>query len=618
MKKLLLILIVLNAIQPVFCQGTLRVTTGTTLKVSNGVHLVLNNMNVANNGMIQHSASEATFDFRGNLNNTISGTGNTTLSTINLAKTTSSVLTLQQNVAVSSQLVFAGGLVNLDDYIIDLGSQGVLTNESESSRAYTAGSGYIQVTGILNAPSSVNLGNLGAVITTTNNLGSTTIRRGHAAQPNVYGTRSSISRYYDFIPANNSSLNATLRVGFFDAELNGTSETSLALWKKNNNTSWTNLGSTIKDATSNYVEKQGINDFTRMTLAEECPAITASVVTGPLAPSAVNTSISVNVAYSGTNITSATINWGDGSAAQIVANPPTNFNVLHTYASAGVYTITSTLTNACGVTGPLDKYEYVVIYDPSGGFVTGGGWINSPVGAYRADVTLTGKAIFGFESKYQKGATIPTGNTEFKFQTGDMNFKSANYDWLVVSGSRAQYKGTGTINGTGNYGFLLTAVDGDLGTSKSADLFRIKIWDKNNGDALVYDNQYGASDNASLTTQLAAGSVIIHSTKTITSATASMATLDGARQVQEVHMGKLNVTALPNPSSYQFTLITKSSSDKSVNLRVTDILGRVMENRKVSANGTVVIGQNYLQGTYFVEMLQGTDKITLKLLKQPH
>jgi hypothetical protein len=34
-----------------------------------------------------------------------------------------------------------------------------------------------------------------------------------------------------------------------------------------------------------------------------------------------------------------------------------------------------------------------VIYDPSGGFVTGGGWINSPLNAYAADPTLTAKPI---------------------------------------------------------------------------------------------------------------------------------------------------------------------------------------------------------------------------------
>lgn len=47
-----------------------------------------------------------------------------------------------------------------------------------------------------------------------------------------------------------------------------------------------------------------------------------------------------------------------------------------------------------------------------------------------------------------------------------------SYDWLVVAGSKAQFKGTGTINGAGNYGFLLIAIDG------TPDRFRMKIWDK--------------------------------------------------------------------------------------------------------------------------------------------
>ena len=41
-----------------------------------------------------------------------------------------------------------------------------------------------------------------------------------------------------------------------------------------------------------------------------------------------------------------------------------------------------------------------VVYDPSAGFVTGGGWIDSPEGAYIPDPSLTGKANFGFVSKY--------------------------------------------------------------------------------------------------------------------------------------------------------------------------------------------------------------------------
>ena len=58
----------------------------------------------------------------------------------------------------------------------------------------------------------------------------------------------------------------------------------------------------------------------------------------------------------------------------------------------------------------------MVAYDPSAGFVTGGGTIASPPGAYSADPALTGKAAFGFVSKYKKGATVPSGENEFHFE----------------------------------------------------------------------------------------------------------------------------------------------------------------------------------------------------------
>jgi hypothetical protein len=160
-------------------------------------------------------------------------------------------------------------------------------------------------------------------------------------------------------------------------------------------------------------------------------------------------------------------------------------------------------------------YQYVVVYDPNGGFVTGGGWIISPPGACLLTTVCqgaTGKANFGFVSKYQKGQSIPTGQTQFQFQAGNLDFHSTSYDWLVISGPKAQYKGSGTINGSGNYGFILTAIDGTINGGGGTDKFRIKIWDKGTG-LTVYDNQMGDSDTADPTTLLGGGSITIHSTK---------------------------------------------------------------------------------------------------------
>ena len=115
-------------------------------------------------------------------------------------------------------------------------------------------------------------------------------------------------------------------------------------------------------------------------------------------------------------------------------------------------------------------------------------------------------------SKYQKGANVPTGNTEFQFKAGNLNFKSTAYEWLVVAGARAQFKGWGTINGEGNYAFLLTAIDGQVNGGGGADRFRIKIWDEATG-TVVYDNQAGAGDTADLATDgtlVQGGSVVVH------------------------------------------------------------------------------------------------------------
>ncbi len=189
----------------------------------------------------------------------------------------------------------------------------------------------------------------------------------------------------------------------------------------------------------------------------------------------------------------------DGVASCEVMAPPT----------AGVYEITAEFAGD-DLHQASTATALGAVYDPDGGFVTGGGWIDSLEGAYADDPTLTGRANFGFVSKYKKGADVPTGQTEFQFQVADLNFHSDTYEWLVVAGARAQYKGTGTINGEGNYGFMLTAIDAKLTPSTDVDKFRIKIWDKDNDGEIVYDNQMGAADGAEPATAISGGSIVIH------------------------------------------------------------------------------------------------------------
>src|SRR6185295_2307925 len=104
--------------------------------------------------------------------------------------------------------------------------------------------------------------------------------------------------------------------------------------------------------------------------------------------------------------------------------------------------------------------------------------------------------------------TAPAGQTQFTFHASGMDFHSTSYDWLVVAGPKAQFKGVGRINGQGNYSFMLTAVDGRLNGGGGDDKFRIKIWDKATGQ-IIYDNELGADDGAAPSTVLGGGSIII-------------------------------------------------------------------------------------------------------------
>lgn len=177
----------------------------------------------------------------------------------------------------------------------------------------------------------------------------------------------------------------------------------------------------------------------------------------------------------------------------------------HTYTMAGLYTVVVDVTDKDGGTGAGTTTEYVVIYDPDGGFVTGAGWIDSPAGAYAADPVLSGKAIFAFVSKYTKGKNTPGGTTQFRFIAAGMQFLSESYDWLVVNqgGTNAQFRGRGTINGEPGpngepYRFMLWATDG------APDTFRIRIWseDANGVETVVYDNGFGQP--------IGAGTITVH------------------------------------------------------------------------------------------------------------
>jgi hypothetical protein len=81
-------------------------------------------------------------------------------------------------------------------------------------------------------------------------------------------------------------------------------------------------------------------------------------------------------------------------------------------------------------------------------------------------------------------------------------------------------------------------------------------------------------------------------------------------------VSKLSVQVLPNPSAIEFTLLIKAEQTGTINLRVLDIQGRVLEQRSnISPTQKLVIGEGFRPGIYFAEITQGTDRKVIKLLK---
>ena len=82
-------------------------------------------------------------------------------------------------------------------------------------------------------------------------------------------------------------------------------------------------------------------------------------------------------------------------------------------------------------------------------------------------------------------------------------------------------------------------------------------------------------------------------------------------------MARFDVKVINNPSFNIFRLKLESSDIKSFfTLKVVDALGRLVEVKQNLIAGQVTeIGSKYVQGSYFAEVTQGTQRKVLTLIK---
>lgn len=264
MKPYLLLMVLVLLCGSLIAQNVLKVQSGITLKTAGGAVITIQDMDLENDGVINQLPGEGKFIISGTQNNFISGSTMPLFDIVDLGKTGTAKMTLNRNISIGSSLNFLSGYIDLNNNNILLQPSAILFAEYENSRIVGDNGGFVEITQTLNAPSSSNPGNLGAIITSTQNLGSTTIRRGHVYHS--IGANQSVKRYFDISPVNNTSLNATLRFNYFDGELNLLDENVATLYRSTDNINWTEIGADSRSNTTNYIEKSGIASFSRWTL----------------------------------------------------------------------------------------------------------------------------------------------------------------------------------------------------------------------------------------------------------------------------------------------------------------------------------------------------------------
>jgi Secretion system C-terminal sorting domain len=273
MKKYLSGFLLSAATMSLSAQNSFFIQPGAEVTLTGNAAITLQNMNFINNGTF--TAGNGTVNMTGNTQSTIDGTN--AINLYNLIVGNSGGVNLDRNIGVSNQLQMVTGLLNVKNFNVDMGANGAIITESETTRVTddAGNTGNATTTRNLSLPLvNVNPGNLGVEFVSSPALGNTNITRFGAAFVFNGNSTGLIRRYYNIQPANNTALNATARFYYLDAELNGVNESAAVLWKSiNNGASWTQIIPDTRNTTLNYLEKTGINDFSLWTIGNNNSAL---------------------------------------------------------------------------------------------------------------------------------------------------------------------------------------------------------------------------------------------------------------------------------------------------------------------------------------------------------
>ena len=192
-------------------------------------------------------------------------------------------------------------------------------------------------------------------------------------------------------------------------------------------------------------------------------APTIESITGPAGPIMIGTEAYFEVAFSDPDSETHTVTWdfGDGTTAETSTGAAT-----HVYQAPGVYSVPVTVTDGHGAFDQ-DVFEFVVVYDPDGGHVTGGGWF----------LAEGEDANFGLTARYHQD----TAKGQVNAVVDGVHLHSEGLAWLVITPeSTAHLSGGATLDGATGFEFRVDVSDGTSG-----DAIRIRVWDVGTGELVL-------------------------------------------------------------------------------------------------------------------------------------
>jgi len=137
-----------------------------------------------------------------------------------------------------------------------------------------------------------------------------------------------------------------------------------------------------------------------------------------------------------------------------------------------------------------------------------------------------------------------------------------------------------------------------------------------NGTGRIYTITILSTDAAGNTSSQLVTVAVPHDRKDLKIATVAL--LNGSNSETDVDAinKQFKVLTWPNPATSNFNLKVESVSDKTIDVYISDILGRRISKLKTETNQSINYGDDLKPGMYIIEIRQGDNVKTLKVAKQ--